>query len=490
MANLKISQLTATTTNDIGSWVVINNSGETTSNKSQLEYVLGLTKGSGNSSIKSNDFLTDLPSESSSDYSIALGNGASASTAPSIVAIGNGAYAVSENCVVIGKNAHDQGTGRDDGIAIGTDAEIYQARAISIGKNAAGVTDAITIGTNGRAIGTNCVAIGSDTVIAGNEGVGIGKGTFQADSFGTVIGNSSLVWGNNSVTIGYNSKTGNSNGTASANSVTIGSESTIGDGTNAMQDCVNIGYNNDLLKGDRQIVIGTNNVVSSTGTIIITNDGLSTAGNLENSNEAIIIGGSGLTFTSSTTRFGSGNIKIGGIDENFTFTPGANNTFIGGKDNNWNPGGGFGQFNVFLGISGRTITAPSSNTTYVEKLNVFRQISQGFTTYTGTSIQIDVSEVGYANVNALSSGSTYTISVEPAPNQIGTTLTLFVEYQDGATIAFNPAGSVQWRWDQSIYGGAEPSFSATTGNVSRSIIVLNTWDGNDMWEVSRSMNME
>ena len=64
-----------------------------------------------------------------------------ASTAPSIVAIGNGAYSVSENCVVIGKNAHDQGTGRDNGIAIGTDAEIYQANAISIGKNAAGVGD-------------------------------------------------------------------------------------------------------------------------------------------------------------------------------------------------------------------------------------------------------------------------------------------------------------------------------------------------------------
>jgi len=478
MANLKISQLTATTQNTIGSWVVINNSGETTSNKSQLEYVLGLTKGSGNSSMKSADFLTEDPSVASSDYSIALGNGASASTAPSIVAIGNGAYSVSENCIVIGKNAHDQGAGRDDGIAIGTDAEIYQPRAISIGKNAGGVTDAITIGTDGRAIANTSIAIGASTVVAGDFGVGIGYDIFQDRTNATVIGTSSYVSGADSTVVGAQSKLGQTGGDSERSTI-VGSTNVI---EGPEDDSVIVGYNNTIRDGNKQIIIGNDYVSQSEGSIVI---GGKISGPTKqpidsNSHWAVMIGGSGNTFT---TELGPGNLKIGGFDDEYHFQAGSRNTWIGGQENDWNPvGGSFGQNNVFLGLSGRSVSSSSGNRTYVENLTVFGSISQGFNSFTNAgTITLNPSSQGYVEIGA--TGGTYNIQISPAPNDIGDTMTLFIEYTSGATINFVSSGSVDWRWNNNT----PPVFSATT--VSRSIIVVNTWDGNDMWEVSRSMNM-
>lgn len=476
MANLKISQLTATTTNTIGSWVVINNSGETTSNKSQLEYVLGMTKGTGVSSIKSADFLTEKPSIADTAYSIALGNGASATTAPSIVAIGNGAYSVSENCIVIGKNAHDQGTGRDDGIAIGTDAEIYQSRAISIGKNAAGVTDAITIGTDGRAIANTSIAIGASTVVAGDYGVGIGYDIFQDRTGASVIGSYSYVSGADSTVVGAQSKLGQTGGDSERSTI-VGAESDIqGPGDNM----VAVGYNNSLSGGDGSVAIGTNYTISAPYSIGIGGAGGNMLGNT--SPYSIFIGGSGHTFAS---QFGQGSIKIGGFNDDYPYPVARGNVFIGGSGNTYNASAGLGQGNVFLGLSGRSIGG-GSNVTYMENSYVFGSVTQGFTTYTGSTVTINLETQGYVEVSALSTGTTYNIDISPVPNNIGRQLTLFVEYVSGATINFVSGGSVQWRWNASL---GTPVFSATTGQTTRSILVLSSWDGNDMWEVSRSMNM-
>jgi len=455
MTNLKISQLTATTQNTIGSWVVINNSGETTSNKSQLEYVLGLTKGSGNSSMKSADFLTEDPSVASSDYSIALGNGASASTAPSIVAIGNGAYSVSENCIVIGKNAHDQGAGRDDGIAIGTDAEIYQPRAISIGKNAAGVTDAITIGTDGRAIANTSIAIGASTVVAGDFGVGIGYDIFQDRTNATVIGTSSYVSG--------------------ADSTVVGASNGLGQNGGDSEDSVIVGVSNQIYGPfDKAIAIGVGNTIQSDGTIVISSAGIS---GLQNSNNTTVIGTSGLTISSN---FGPNNVMVGGFNNTIN-NPVAKTTIIGGESNNFNTAAGNFENVVALGLSGRSIN-PSSNTTFVENLAVFGTITQAFQTYSNAgTIDINPGRQGFVQIEA--TGGTYNLNITPAPNDIGDTITLFIEYTSGATINFVGSGSVQWRFNENI----APTFSAAT--TSRSILVFNTWDGNDMWEVSRSMNM-
>jgi len=455
MSSLKISQLTATTTNTIGSWVIVNNSGETVSNKSQLEYVLGLTKGSGISSIKSNDFLTDLPSEASTDYSIALGNGASASTAPSIVAIGNGAYSVSENCVVIGKNAHDQGTGRDDGIAIGTDAEIYQARAISIGKDAAGVTDAISIGTSSRGIGTATICIGASTTVAGNNGVGIGYDIFQDRDNASVVGAQSYVSGANSTVVGASNGLGQ-NGGDSENSVVVGVSNQI--------------YG----PFDKAIAIGYGNTIKSDGTIVISSAGIS---GLENSNNSTVIGTSGFTVSSN---FGSNNVMIGGLS-NTVSNPLTKTTIIGGESNNFNSVGGDFTNVVALGLSGRTLN-PISATTLVESLYVFGTIRQNFQTYIDAG-QIDINPGQQGFIEVVASGGTYDLNITPAPNDIGDTISLFITYTSGATINFVGGGNVQWRFNENI----APTFSAAT--TSRSILVFNTWDGNDMWEVSRSMNM-
>jgi hypothetical protein len=475
MANLKISQLTATTQNTIGSWVVINNSGETTSNKSQLEYVLGLTKGSGDFSMKSADFLTDIPSIASSNYTIVLGNAASATTAPSQVIIGNGAYGRSENLIAIGTNAHDQGTGRDDGIAIGTNAEALQARSIAIGKDAAAVTDSIALGTDSQAIATSSICIGESTVVAGNNGVGIGYDIFQDRDNATVIGASSYVSG--------------------ADSTVVGAISTLGQTGGDSERSTIVGVSNDIIgPGDDMIAIGYNNTLNATGGIAIGSDctiagqyaiGIGDDADIRSSDAySILIGGSGNTYAGVSTGLGLGNIRIGGFDNTTDFTPGAFNTFIGGKNNTINPGGGGGQNNVFLGMSGRTITTITNNTTFVENLQVFGGIRQSFTSFsTSGSVVVDVSTVGYVEV-VTTAGQTYDIQVSPSPNTIGDTVTFFIEYQSGATVNFNQVGVTTFRFNPDF---GTPVFSAAT--TSRSILVFNTWDGNDMWEVSRSMNM-
>lgn len=476
MANLKISQLTAVTENTIGSWVVINDSGETTSNKSQLINVLGLTNGSGVSSLKSADFLTTNPSVADTANSIALGNGASATTAPSQVVIGTGAYGVSENLIVIGKNAHDQGTGRNDGIAIGTDAEVYQARAISIGKNAAAVTDSIAIGTDGRAIATSSIAIGQSTVVAGDYGVGIGYDIFQDRPNASVIGYQSYVSGADSTVVGAQTGVGQ-NGGDSERSTAVGVSIDIqGPGDNM----VAVGYNHTLSGGDGAVAIGTNYSIASPYGIGIGGAGGSMLGN--NSAYGIVIGGSGNTFSQE---LGIGNIKIGGFNDSYPYQPARGNVWIGGSGNTYNSAAGLGQGNVFLGLSGRSIGGGTNNT-FVENLTVYGNFQQAFTTYTGSTIEIDIATVGYAEISALDSGTTYNIAIDPVPSNIGRQLTLFVEYVSGATVNFVGSGSVQWRWNA---GAGTPVFSATTGQVTRSIIVVNTWDGNDVYEVSRSMNM-
>jgi hypothetical protein len=479
MANLKISQLTATTQNTIGSWVVINNSGETTSNKSQLEYVLGLTKGSGTSSIKSADFLTDTPSVASSNYSIVLGNAASGTTAPSQVIIGNGAYSVSENSIVIGKNAHDQGTGRDDGIAIGTDAEIYQPRAISIGKNAAGVTDCVTLGTDGRAIGTASIAIGASTIVAGSFGTGIGYQIFQDRDNASVIGAQSYVSGLNSTVVGASNGLGQTGGD-SENSTIVGVSNAI-QGPN--DNMVAIGYDNTL-SGEGCVAIGTDYTIAATNGIAIGGSGNSALGNT--SDYSVLIGGSGNTYDS---QIGLANISIGSFN-NYHPYPSTRNVFIGGSGMTVNGSGGVCRNNVALGLLGRNIASSLVDTTLVENFINFGTYTSGYEIITATTISLDVSIQDHFNIVATNSGSTYDITVNPTyDGNISRELSLYIEYVSGATINFNAFGSGDWRWDKN-FGGTPPTFSATTGNTSRTILKFASWDLDDWYEVSRSVNME
>lgn len=479
MANLKISQLTATTQNTIGSWVIINNSGETTSNKSQLEYVLGLTKGAGNFSMKSNDFLTELPSVADTAYSIALGNGASATTAPSIVAIGNGAYSVSENCVVIGKNAHDQGTGRDDGIAIGTDAEIYQPRAISIGKNSAAVTDSISIGTDGRAIGTATIAIGQSTVVAGNNGVGIGYDIFQDRDNASVIGASSYVSGADSTVVGAQSKLGQSGGDSERSTIVGASNDILGPN----DDMVIVGVNNNL-SGQGSISVGNNYTIDAPFGIAIGGTGGSALGSA--SAYSVLIGSSGNTYDS---QIGVGNVVISSFN-NYHPYPSNRNVIIGGSGNTVNASAGVCRNNVALGLLGRSIGSNLEDTTLVENFVNFGTYLSSYDTYTATTINLEVKNQDHFNILATTSGATYNIAVNPTyDGNIGREMTLYIEYLDGATINFNASGSGTWVFDKN-FGGTAPTFSAITATISRTILKFASWDSDDWYEVSRSVNMQ
>jgi hypothetical protein len=75
------------------------------------------------------------------------------------------------------------------------------------------------------------------------------------------------------------------------------------------------------------------------------------------------------------------------------------------------------------------------------------------------------------------------LSISPSPSQQGTPeLTLLINVSGGASIVFDGSGNTQWRWGN---GAGTPSFT----NNTRSIIKMSAWDGNDLYEISRSLNM-
>lgn len=315
MSNLKISQLTATTSNSIGSYLVVNNSGETVTNKSQLQYVLGMTKGSGTNSIKSNDFLTANPSVADTDSSIALGNGASAFTANEIIAIGKGAKAESVGVIAIGTGAKDQGPGRDYGIAIGYGAEAYQLNSIAFGKDAGAVQDAFAIGNTARAIGTSTIAIGNNSVVAGLYGTGIGGEIFSDRNYNTTIGYDAYSSGIGSVALGPLNVLGQSGGDSEYTNV--------------------FGYSNVVSNGaGSATIIGREITNRSNGTIAITNEQVDLGTDSPNT---VFIMGTGHTVN---TRVGRSGVYIGGFSQTIT-----------------NPGPG--SFNY--GGSGNTISSTSDN---------------------------------------------------------------------------------------------------------------------------------
>ena len=136
---------------------------------------------------------------------------------------------------------------------------------------------------------------------------------------------------------------------------------------------------------------------------------------------------------------------------------------------------------VALGLTGKTINAGGDgNYIYMDKPYIFGNIVWDTTT---------VNESGTTNINVFTdavtvinvTGGTYDLTITPVPNDPGTELTLMINYVAG-TVNFVSSGLVQWKWGNGL--GA-PSFSANT----RSIIKLATWAGNDLWEISRSMNM-
>ena len=150
----------------------------------------GLENGTGTDSLQSAAALTTTAADASGNYSIALGDGASATRQESVaigqnaaangsgsdgsIAIGNGAVASNNRSVVIGVN---NSSSSSEGVAIGDDVDIAGSdRSIGIGGNItlSGGSDKVAIGTSSSVTGTRGLAFGQNASATASEAIAIG----------------------------------------------------------------------------------------------------------------------------------------------------------------------------------------------------------------------------------------------------------------------------------------------------------------------------
>lgn len=175
MANLKISALPTTTSSTFNDWLVKNDSGETTTSKVQLKYVLGMTSLNGNNAVQSSSWLTNLGTTATTESAIAIGNGAEA-TSPYAIAIGYRAL-----------NTNRDG-GRNNYICIGTDTRAVQ--------------ESFALGTNAKALGASTLSIGENAETYGNSGLAIGKNSLSQGTSAIALGHGADALGERSIAIG------------------------------------------------------------------------------------------------------------------------------------------------------------------------------------------------------------------------------------------------------------------------------------------------
>lgn len=360
-------------------------------------------------------------------------------TGDSSITLGFGASGTSTNGIAIGRGAEATSP---NAIAIGTEAyngnrDGGRDRYIAIGFQARAVSDTFALGTRASAAGSDVIALGRDSQGTGNGQISIG-----ADAKGD---------GTNLISLGKDNGGSNIN---MNNSIMIGSGIRIADNV------------------ERSIVIGTGRSLRAPDS------------------DSILIGGSGSTYAGGSVGLGNGNIKIGGFDDNFLFTPQRGNVFIGGSGNTYNTNAALGLNNVSLGLSGRT-TPALTNHTLVENLYTFGNHTFETLAFTQSGNCIFNPSRNH-KVNVTATGGTYDITSNVNPVGPGQQVVFYIEYFSGATVNFTDGtGFINWRWNKDIYAGAAPVFSASTsGTPSYSIITVSTWDNDDYWEVSRSMNME
>jgi hypothetical protein len=161
MANVKISALPTSTQADLEDFYVVNDGLTPTTAKIQLKNFAGMTNINGDNAIQSASYLTNLGTTANTESSIAIGNGAEA-TSPYSIAIGTRAL-----------NSNRDGT-RDYYIAIG-----YEAQSI---------TEGVAIGKDARCLATAGFAIGNQTRVFGNGGFALGGQAESYSSNGIAIG--------------------------------------------------------------------------------------------------------------------------------------------------------------------------------------------------------------------------------------------------------------------------------------------------------------
>jgi len=88
-----------------------------------------------------------------------------------------------------------------------------------------------------------------------------------------------------------------------------------------------------------------------------------------------------------------------------------------------------------------------------------------------------------SHVIIIATGGTYTLEISPTPSTNGTPeVTILFNISGGASIVFEGGGNTQWYWGN---GAGTPVFT----NNTKSIIKMASWEGNDVYEISLSMNM-
>ena len=404
---------------------------------SDLVFVIDNSGETQTSKILLNDFagMTSANgnnSVQSNSWLTSLGTTASTESA---IAIGNGAEATSPYAIAIGyqaRNDNRDGT-RNNYIAIGTSARAVQ--------------ESFALGTNAKALGASTCSVGEQAETYGNSSLAVGK--------------SSRTLSTGGVTLGYDADDASNNyGTA------LGSFS-----SNQADYGIAIGYSSLVSStANYGIAIGYESQVTTFGSVAI---GYSA----RTGNEAVF---GGVFAGSGNTNAQECGIILGGIDNQLTGGVGAKrNSLFNCRDTTFNGG----NRNTGIGLSGRTFGANRTGFTAVENLYVYKQIDMLETVFDGSSSTVDIDIVNTGLIELTATGGTYNINIEPTNSNIGLELTLMIHYYSAATINFVSAGNTQWRWGN---GAGAPVFS---GNNNYNILVFRSWDGNDMYEQSRSMWM-
>ena len=152
----------------------------------------GLVNGTGTDTLKSAASLTTNAAVASGNYSIALGEGASATR---------------QESVAIGQNAQANGSGSEGSIAIGAGSVASANRGIAIGINGTTnssegivIGDDVDISSSDRSVAIG----GAITITGGNDKVAIGTSASVSGQRGLAFGQNASATANEAIAIGYN----------------------------------------------------------------------------------------------------------------------------------------------------------------------------------------------------------------------------------------------------------------------------------------------
>ena len=183
----------------------------------------GLENGTGTDSLQSAAALTTNAADASGNYSIALGDGASATR---------------QESVAIGQNATADGSGSDGSIAIGNGAVASNNRSVVIGvNNSSSSSEGIAIGDDVDIAGSDrSIGIGGAiTISGGNDKVAIGTAASVTGQRGLAFGQNASATANEAIAIGYNVTAANAQ-TLSVKALEVQTDSTPTAGGIIMSD--------------------------------------------------------------------------------------------------------------------------------------------------------------------------------------------------------------------------------------------------------------